>query len=144
MGEEDADSTIGESRRRELLNRIGRRTATIGQRIPETIDVDGDPFELRAFVMETKSQGAIPPAKRESVRTVRSTLKRERERRTRRLESAPLSEEEATRLADTILGLERAITALGNLSEPDLDGRSAAADLQGTRRWVEFVDQLSD
>lgn len=126
------------------MNRIGRQTATIGQRIPETIDVDGEPFELRAFVMETKSQGAIPPSKRESVRAVRSKLKRERERRTSRLESAPLSEDEATRLADTILGLERAVTALGNLSEPDFDGRSAEAELQGTRRWIEFVDQLSD
>jgi hypothetical protein len=144
MGDEDAGSTVSESRRRELLNRIGRQTATIGQRIPETIDVDGEPFELRAFVMETKSQGAIPPSKRESVRAVRSKLKRERERRTSRLESAPLSEDEATRLADTILGLERAVTALGNLSEPDFDGRSAEADLQGTRRWIEFVDQLSD
>jgi hypothetical protein len=144
MGDEDAGSTVSESRRRELLNRIGRQTATIGQRIPETIDVDGEPFELRAFVMETKSQGAIPPSKRESVRAVRSKLKRERERRTSRLESAPLSEDEATRLADTILGLERAVTALGNLSEPDFDGRSAEAELQGTRRWIEFVDQLSD
>lgn len=126
------------------MNRIGRQTATIGQRIPETIDVDGEPFELRAFVMETKSQGAIPPSKRESVRAVRSKLKRERERRTSRLESAPLSEDEATRLADTILGLERAVTALGNLSEPDFDGRSTEAELQGTRRWIEFVDQLSD
>ena len=135
---------ISEARRKELLDRVKRRTATIGQRIPETIEIDGQPFELREFVMETKSQGAIPPAKRESVRTVRNTLKRERERRRKRLETAELTEAAAIELADSILGLERALTALGNLSEPDFEGQSKQAQVNGTRRWIDFVDQLTD
>lgn len=140
----DGDETISATRRKELLDRVGRRTATIGMRIPETVRIDGEPFELRTFVMETKSQGAIPPAKRESVQTVRNTLNAERNRRLERLETDPLTEPDAETLADVILGLDRALTALGNLSEPDFEGRSHEAEIDGTRKWVGFLDQLSE
>jgi len=140
----DEETEVSEKRREELLARVKRRTATIGQRIPESITIDGDPFELRTFVMETKSQGAIPPERRESVREVRNTLTRERNRRLKRLKNDTLTETEATDLADTILGLERALTALGNLSEPSFEQRSEDAAIEGTRRWVNFVDQLTD
>lgn len=140
----DEEGGLSEKRRQELLARVKRRTATIGQRIPETIPINGEPFDLREFVMETKSQGAIPPDRRESVREVRNTLKRERNHRLKRLKNDSLTEREATELADTILGLERALTALGNLSEPSFEQQSADAAIEGTRRWVDFVDQLID
>lgn len=143
MEDEDGE-TISANRRKALLDRVGRRTATIGQQIPETIQIGGEPFELREFVMETKSQGAIPPDKRESVRTVRNRLKQERKRRREQLEHASLTNGEAEALADVILGLDRAVTALGNLSEPNFEGRSHEAEIDGTRKWVSFVDQLTD
>ncbi len=143
MGGED-ETQVSEERRVELLERVSRRSATIGQQIPETVTIGGEPFDLRAFVVETKSQGSVPPEKRESVRTVRKTLKEERERRRKRLASAPLTESEATNLARTILGLDRALTALGNLAETDLGQRTHEEYVEGTRRWVEFVDQLTD
>lgn len=140
-----ADGTpISESRRKEFLERAKRQSATIGLRIPETIEIDGEPFALREFVVETKTQGAVPPEKRESVRTVRNTLKQERNRRRKRLESAEMSESEASELVRTILGLERALTALGNLSEPDFGARSTEAYVNKTKQWVDFVDQLTD
>ncbi|AOW81053.1 hypothetical protein HTSR_1889 [Halodesulfurarchaeum formicicum] len=140
----DSAEEINDDRRQELLGRISRQTATIGQRIPETINIDGDPFDLRDFVLETKSQGSIPPERRESVRTVRKTLTKEREARRERLETESLTEQEATNLVQDILGLDRAITALGNLAETDLAARSHEEYVDGTRRWVDFVDQLTD
>ena len=142
--DEAADGELSPERRTELLDRVGRRTATIGQQIPETVQIDGEPFDLRAFVVETKSQGSIPPKKRESVRAVRKTLKKERARRRDRLAEADLTEAEANALSRTILGLDRALTALGNLAETDLETRSHEEYVEGTRRWVEFVDQLTD
>ena len=142
--DEAADGELSPERRTELLDRVGRRTATIGQQIPETVEIEGEPFDLRAFVVETKSQGTIPPEKRESVRAVRKTLKAERVRRRDRLASAELTEAAAEELARTILGLDRALTALGNLSETDLETRSHEEYVEGTRRWVEFVDQLTN
>lgn len=140
-----ADGTpISDSRRKELLDRVKRRSATIGLRIPETIEIDGEPFALREFVVETKTQGAVPPEKRESVRTVRNTLKTERDQRRKRLESAEISESEGSELVRTILGLERALTALGNLSEPDFGARSTEAYVNKTKQWIDFVDQLSN
>ncbi|MGM0371090.1 MAG: DUF5788 family protein [Halobacteriota archaeon] len=140
----DSAEEIDDDRRQELLGRISRQTATIGQRIPETISIDGDPFDLRDFVLETKSQGSIPPERREAVRTVRTTLTREREARRERLETESLTEREATNLVQDILGLDRAITALGNLAETDFETRSHEEYVNGTRRWVDFVDQLTD
>ncbi|MFP4530824.1 MAG: DUF5788 family protein [Halodesulfurarchaeum sp.] len=143
MDEAD-DGELSPDRRAELLERIGRRTATIGQQIPETVTIDGEPFELRDFVVETKSQGGVPTEKREAVRDVRKTLSRERTRRRERLANESLTEANAEELARTILGLDRALTALGNLDETDLKSRSHEEYVEGTRRWVEFVDQLTD
>ncbi|MDR5656327.1 DUF5788 family protein [Halodesulfurarchaeum sp. HSR-GB] len=140
----DSAEEIDDDRRQELLGRISRQTATIGQRIPETTSIDGEPFDLRDFVLETKSQGAIPPDRREAVRTVRKTLSTEREKRRKRLETESLTEQEATNLVQDILGLDRAIIALGNLAETDLEAKSHEEYVDGTRRWVDFVDQLTD
>ncbi|MFW5965628.1 MAG: DUF5788 family protein, partial [Halodesulfurarchaeum sp.] len=42
---------ISPDRRATLLNRLSRQSATVGQRIPETIEIDGQPFALREFVV---------------------------------------------------------------------------------------------
>lgn len=134
---------ISPDRRATLLNRLSRQSATVGQRIPETIEIDGQPFALREFVVEAKTKGEVPEEDRSAVREMRSTLERERASREKRLRSAPLTAEAAQRLATEIIGLDRAITALSNLSTVELAKRSHEEYVNGARRWVDFVDQLT-
>ena len=142
--EEPGSDPIEPGEREELLEEITRKTATVGKQIPETIEIGGRPFELREFVMETKRQGRVPPDRRDEVQSVRARLKTERSRRKERLESEQITAAEGEELARSIVGIDRALNALKNLYETDLDDRSREEYVEGTRRWLSFVDQLTD
>lgn len=142
MDSETDDEVVSEQRRSELLDRISRRGATIGEQIPEEVTIDDQTIALRSFVWETKKQGVVPPEKRENVREVRATLNRERDRLKERLRSEDLSPEEAEELAEAIVGIDRAISALKSLREPDLKQHTHEEYVESNRRWVSFIDQL--
>lgn len=141
---DDGDDEIERHRREELLARISRRSATVGQRIPDSVDIDGTEMNLKEFVWETKRQGSVPPALRDRVQEVRRKLTAERSERKERLEQAPLTTAEAEDLADSIVGIDRALAALRNLDEPDLAEESQRQDVENDRRWVSFLDTILD
>lgn len=138
----ESSDVIDEDRRAELLDRISRRGATIGEQIPEAVTIDGQTIALQSFVWETKKQGVVPPEKRESVQEVRSKLKGERDRLKSRLQDEALSTTEAEELAEKIVGIDRAIAALKSLREPDLGRHTHQEYIESNRRWVDFIDQL--
>lgn len=137
------DQTVSDQRRSELLEWISREGATVGHQIPETVAVAGEEFDLKEFVWETKRQGAVPPEYHDEVQAVRTKLKSERERKKERLAEAALTTAEAERLADTIVGLDRAIVALGNLYESDFGEEAKQTDIADKKRWLAFLDRLS-
>lgn len=139
---EESGEVVSDERRTELLERISRRGSTIGERIPDEVTIDGQEIALRSFVWETKKQGVVPPDKRDSVQRVRSTLKGERDRLKERLRDEPLSAAEAESTADTIVGLDRAISALKSLREPDLEQHAHEEYVDSNKRWVNFINQL--
>ena len=138
----ESDGPVSTERRRELLKRISRGGATIGERIPETVEVGGEPLHLKSFVWETKQQGVVPPKYRDQVQSVRKRLKRERDQRKDRLESDDLTTEEAESLAESIVGIDRALAALKSLREPDLSEHRHQNYIENNKRWVAFLDQL--
>lgn len=135
-------SDVSDQRREELLEWVSRDGATVGHRIPETVTIDGEAIELREFVWETKRQGAVPPEYRDEVQRVRATLVAERDRREERLAEAPLTTEAAESLADSVVGLDRAIAALQNLYENDFADDASQAKIEDHKRWLAFLDQL--
>ena len=137
----DRDDELDDDRRAALLDRIQHQSATIGTRIPERVTVDGTELALREFVVRTKGLDAVPSEERDRVRSVRSTLRQERERRRRRLESDPLTVGEAEQLADSIVGLDRAIAALKHLRQPPTTERREDA-VERDRQWIDFLKQI--
>ena len=136
--------TLDADERAELLERVGRKTATIGERIPDTVEIDGSDFQLREFVWEVKRQGRVPPDRRNQVQEVRKTLRTKRKRLRMRLETEDLTVEEGEELARTIIGIDRAITALKNLYETDLGERTHEEYVEGHRRFLDFIDKLTE
>lgn len=139
---DDSGAVVSDDRRRALLERISKRGSTIGERIPETVTIDDHEIALRSFVWETKKQGVVPPEQRDDVQRVRATLKRERDRLKDRLENDPLSPTDAESVADTIVGIDRAIAALKSLREPDLQQHAHEEYVASNKRWVNFINQL--
>lgn len=125
--------------RKQLLERIAREGATVGHTIPEEITLDGEVLQLREFIFETKGVDSVGPRERERVDEVVTMLRRERLERKQRLEEAALSREDGERLADEIVGIDRALTTLESLETTDLEAESSQAERADRQRWVTFL-----
>ncbi|WP_302081384.1 DUF5788 family protein [Salinibaculum rarum] len=133
---------MDEATREDLIERVNRKTATVGASTPETLTVDGKELALREFIIETRSVDRIPPDAEETLTKAKRTLRRERGTRMDRLESDPLDVETAERLADEIIGIDRALNALENIRRPDFADEDGAASIEDHKRWVGFLDEI--
>jgi hypothetical protein len=122
-----------------LLERIDRDGATVGQSIPESLSVGERTIDLRAFV-RAASDGDRDP---EAVQSVIVGLRRERERRRERLESDSLSREAGRELADSILGIDRALTVLESAGEPDIEAEIERKRVADRKRWHSFLEEVT-
>jgi len=127
--------------RTQLLERVAREGATVGTRIPESIELQGEPFELRSFVFETKQLDSVPPEHEERVGAVKKRLRKERRERRLRLERADITVEEGETIVSAIVGIDRALNALESLGETDLTAEERAAETADQKRWVAFLQK---
>ncbi|MFB6103706.1 MAG: DUF5788 family protein [Halobacteriaceae archaeon] len=127
--------------RKRLLERIERAGSTIGASIPDTIELDGDTFELQAFVFETKRQERVSPERQETVDAVKRRLRRAKQRRVDQIEAGTVSEETGERLAEEVIGIDRALTELESLDATDLEAEVTANETADRRRWLSFLDR---
>lgn len=130
-----------EYERKQLLERVEREGATIGARIPEEITVQNEPIELREFVFEVKRRETVPEGERERVDQAKRNLRRERIERLERLEEGDISREEGERLANSIIGIDRALEGLRNLGPADVEGEIEAQKVADQKRWTRFMRQ---
>ncbi|QSG06230.1 DUF5788 family protein [Halapricum desulfuricans] len=130
-----------EYQRKQLLERVEREGATVGAAIPKEIDVQGEPIDLRSFVFEIKRRETVPPGERERVDRAKRNLRRERRQRRRRLESGSISYEEGERLAEAIVGIDRALEGLESLEPSDIESEKQAKEAADRKRWMTFLKQ---
>jgi hypothetical protein len=125
--------------RKQLLERVEREGATVGHAIPEEISLNGETLRLRAFVFETKRVEAVSPNQQARVEEVLTSLRGARQVRKQRLETDALSLAEAEELADEIVGIDRALTALESLDTTDLSDETQQAERADRKRWIRFL-----
>ena len=130
-----------EYERKQLLDRIGRDGATVGAAIPDRIDIQGESVDLREFVFEIKRRDTVPPGERERVEQAKTNLRRERLQRKQRIEDGDISREEGERLAEAIIGIDRALNALESLGPTDLEAEMEAQERADKRRWMNFLQK---
>jgi hypothetical protein len=132
---------VKEFQRKQLLERVNREAATVGVDIPESIEVQGETIDLREFVFEIKRRETIPPGERERVDRAKKNLRQERRERLRRIEDGEVSFEEGEGIAESIVGIDRALNALEQLQPADLERESAAQEAADRKRWMSFLKQ---
>lgn len=128
-----------EYQRKQLLERVNREAATIGAEIPESIEVAGEEIDLRSFVFEIKRRETIPAGERERVDRAKRNLRRERRARLQTIEDGEVSFEEGTELAESIVGIDRALEALEQLRPADIEAEAARQEAADRKRWVRFL-----
>ncbi len=135
-------STVQEFERKQLLERVNREGATIGTRIPDRIEVQGEEVELRDFVFEIKRRETVPAGEGDRVEQAKRNLRRERLERLERLrEEEELGFEEGSELADSVVGLDRALDALNQLKPEDLEQQAKIQEAADQKRWSKFLQQ---
>jgi len=130
---------VKEFERKQLLERVNREAATVGAAIPETIEVQGEAVDLQEFVFEIKRRETVPTGERERVERAKKNLRRERLERLERLEDGEVSYAEGERLAESIVGIDRALDALEALGPADLEREAEAQEAADRKRWMKFL-----
>ena len=130
-----------EYERKQLLERVEREGATVGATIPEEIDVQGESIDLQTFVFEIKRRDTVPPGERERVDQAKKNLRRERLQRYQRIEDGDISYEEGQELANSIIGIDRALNALEQLQPVDLETEAQRQSAVDQKRWMNFLKQ---
>jgi hypothetical protein len=130
---------VKEFQRKQLLERIEREGATVGATIPDQITVQGEEIDLREFVFEIRRRETVPRGERQRVERAKRNLRRERLQRKQRIEEEDISFEEGERLAEAIIGLDRALNELENLGTVDLEAEEQAQEAADRKRWMNFL-----
>jgi hypothetical protein len=128
--------------RKQLLERVDREGSTVGSNIPERIEVQGEPVELREFVFEVKRRETVPASERERVERAKKELRRERLARRQTIEAVDVSYERGRELANSIHGIDRALNALESLEPTDLEAEASAQETADRKRWFNFLKQV--
>ncbi|CAI48519.1 uncharacterized protein NP_0856A [Natronomonas pharaonis DSM 2160] len=128
-----------EYQRKQLLERIDREGATLGVDIPDRIEIQGEEVELREFVFEIKRRETVPAGERERVEQAKRNLRRERLERKERIEEGEIPFEEGERLADAIVGIDRALEALESLGPESVEAEAKRQQAADKKRWMDFL-----
>lgn len=133
-----------EFERKQLLERIDREGVTVGATIPEEITVQGETVALQEFVFAMQRRDRIPPGEADRVAAAKRNLRRERLQRRQRLEDdAELTYREGEALADSIVGIDRALGALDRLEDGrGIEEEAADREAADRRRWLSFLRQV--
>jgi hypothetical protein len=132
---------MDDSERRRLLDRIRRPANTVGESIPDELEVGGTTVDLKAFVFECSRLGSIPEAERERIESVKRDLRRERLDRKRRIERGEVDYGRGERLVETIHGIDRALAALEGLDEPDVGEQLRRKELEDAAELVSLIER---
>jgi hypothetical protein len=132
---------VQEYERKQLLERIGRESATLGVDIPDCIDVQGEEVELQEFVFEIKRLDSVPPGERDRVEQAKRNLRLERLERKEQIEEGEITFEEGETVADAIIGIDRALEALENLGSESVEAEAKRQETADTKRWMSFLKQ---
>ncbi|MEF8813214.1 MAG: DUF5788 family protein [Halovenus sp.] len=128
-----------EFERKQLLERIEREGATVGASIPDRITVQGEEVPLQEFVFEIRKRETVPPGERDRVEQAKRNLRRERLQRKQRIEEGDITLAEGERLAESIIGIDRALNELETLQPGDLEQEAKKQEAQDRKRWMKFL-----
>lgn len=132
---------VEEYQRKQLLERVNREAATVGVEIPTAIEIQGEEIDLQTFVFEIKRRDTIPSGERDRVERAKRNLRRERIARIEQIEDNRVDYQTGQSLADSIIGIDRALNALENLRPVDIELEAEQKETADRKRWMNFLQQ---
>lgn len=131
-----------EYEREAILDRVDRDSATVGAAIPEEIVLDGESVVLRELVADLSTQSDLSESDREQVQALVIALRQKRAALVSRIEESIEDRETADRVADRIIGVNRALSVLAGIDETEtIEAAMQAQSVADTQRWISFVKE---
>lgn len=131
-----------EYERQAILDRVDRDSATVGAAIPEEIVLDGESVVLRELVADLSTQSDLSESDREQVQALVIALRQKRAALVSRIEESIEDRETADRVADRIIGVNRALSVLAGIDETEtIEAAMQAQSVADTQRWISFVKE---
>ena len=124
-----------EYKREALLDRADRDSVSVGTRIPRTVELDGDEFELADYVFEARA------GERDDIKEKKKLLRRRRNDLLDRIREDDLTYEEGEDVVERVAGIDRALNVLQGTGE-GIEAEARAKEKADQKRWQNFVKKV--
>jgi hypothetical protein len=149
-GTDNADEHIGYEERNKLLWSLRSDFSWVGKTIPESVEIDGQEYRLKALVRELEEGKVLDPNEAAELRNLIPKLKERAKIDEELLETEELTIGEAEALYEEAAGLLRASMELKDILEGKVGEKSAdkfkrmlnAQKLVDEKRWQELIKSL--
>lgn len=132
---------MNDHERDRLLARL-RGGSTLGAEMAERVEIDGTTVDLKSLTFELHGLDTVPESKHERVEELLGHLRRERSSRRQQIAEGDISLEEGEELVAEVVGLDRAINALGRVDAARYAEEERRSRIEGHKQWLNLVDQL--
>jgi hypothetical protein len=134
---EDVDGPMKEYEREALLDRADRDSVSVGVRVPETVELDGEGFALADYVFEARA-GEVDPG---DVKEKKKLLRRRRNALLDEIREGDLTYEEGEEIVERVAGIDRALNVLQGTGE-GIQAEARAKEKADAKRWQNFVERV--
>ena len=129
--------------RQALLERVERDSATIGARIPERLELEGETIAVRERILTLQRAKTLDPAQESEREELQIALRRRRTELQERLEEDDIDRATGESLADTIIDIDRGRAALRAVGEDtDIEEAMRKQQVADAERWRSFIKEL--
>lgn len=124
------------------LDQIDRESSTIGIEIPDEIEVQDQVIPLKSIVFDVCSDGDVPDQYDMNIDDIKVSLRREKNRMVDMIESGNVDQSQAEDLVEKSKQIDRALNAMKNPIDGDLESRIKRREAQDKKKWRNFLDKI--
>lgn len=127
-----------EYEREALLERADRDSVSVGVRVPENVELDGEEFALSEYVFEARA-GDVDA---DDVKKKKKLLRRKRAELLDEIRDGDLTYDEGERVVERVAGIDRALNILQG-SGGDIEAEARAKEKANEKRWLDFLKKVT-
>ncbi|MGK2230106.1 MAG: hypothetical protein ACI9QA_000256 [Methanobacteriota archaeon] len=131
------DGTMKEYEREALLDRADRDSASVGVRIPQTVELDGEELALAEYVFEARAGDTDG----DDIKEKKKLLRRRRNALLDEIRDEDMTYDEGEEIVERVAGIDRALNVLQGTGE-GIEAEAQAKEKADAKRWQSFVKKV--
>jgi hypothetical protein len=132
------ETPMKEYEREALLERADRDSVSVGTRVPETVELEGEKFALNEYVFEARA-GEVDG---DDLKEKKKLLRRKRVALLDEIRDGELNYEEGERIVESVAGIDRALNILQGTGD-GIEAEARAKEKADEKRWLDFLKKVT-